>query len=565
MTPVVPDLVMPWEMTGRGDPMVLVPGGLTGWISWKPHAEHLAATRRVVRVQLLSVDHGLRGAPLPPDYSVKTESCALGRALEAAGIGWADVAAWSYGAEATLDFALDHPERVRSLTLIEPPAFWVLRSRGPLPPAALEFQATSRSYGPGDVSEEQLAQFAHFAGFVPPGVAPQSMPPWPVWVQHRQSLRTGDVAFRHDDNIRRVRAFRSPVLLFKGVGSPDYLRGIIDVLGEEFPAVQVRELPGAHALHVVSMAAFLEIFEAFLSGTMTPSAQPSPARRLRERLGDARLLIAPGVFDGLSARIAAAAGFEALYASGGAIARSAGVPDLGLLSFSEVLARLREIVDATDLPVIADADTGYGNALNVLRTVREFERLGVAALHLEDQVSPKKCGHYAGKEVIAAEEMVGKLRAAQDARRDSDLIIIARTDARAVEGLDAAIRRANLYAQAGADVIFVEAPESEEELQTIAREVRAPLLVNMFQGGRTPLVAPDIVAGMGYRVMIVPSDLQRAAIRAIQEAAAAIKATGTAAGTGSRLAGFDERDALVDLAGWRRREAVYAADDNGKP
>ncbi len=293
---------------------------------------------------------------------------------------------------------------------------------------------------------------------------------------------------------------------------------------------------------------------------MGSSAATTPARRLRTRLQDPRLLIAPGVFDGLSARIAAASGFEALYASGGAIARSAGVPDLGLLSLTEVLARVREIADATDLPVIADADTGYGNALNVWRTVREFERLGVAALHLEDQVSPKKCGHYAGKDLIPADEMIGKIRAALDARRDANLVIVARTDARAVEGLEAAIRRANAYANGGADMLFVEAPESEEELRVIARQVRSPLLVNMFQGGRTPLVAPDVLAAMGYRVMIVPSDLQRAAIRAMQDAAAAIKTAGTAAGLGARLAGFDERDALVDLPGWRRREATYTAD-----
>lgn len=292
---------------------------------------------------------------------------------------------------------------------------------------------------------------------------------------------------------------------------------------------------------------------------MISSAQ-TPARRLRTRLRDARLLVAPGVFDGLSARIAAASGFEILYASGGAIARSTGVPDLGLLSLTEVLARVREVVDATDLPVIADANAGYGNALNVLRTVREFERLGVAALHLEDQVGPKKCGHYAGKDVIRADEMIGKIRAALDARRDPDLVIIARTDARAVEGLDGAIERANAYARAGADVLFVEAPESEEELRTIATRVQAPLLVNMFQGGRTPLVAPDALAAMGYRLMIVPSDLQRAAIRAMQTAAAAIKATGTAAGLGAGLAGFDERDALVGLPEWRRREATYAGE-----
>ncbi len=300
---------------------------------------------------------------------------------------------------------------------------------------------------------------------------------------------------------------------------------------------------------------------------MTATADPSepvlrtgdiPApRRLRNRLHGPGLLVVPGVFDGLSARVAAAAGFDALYASGGAIARSAGVPDIGLLSFTEILPRLREIVDAADVPVIADADTGYGNALNVIRTVREYERLGVAGLHLEDQVHPKKCGHYAGKELVGADEMIGKLRAAQDARRDPDLVIIARTDARGVEGLEAAIWRGNLYAEAGADMIFVEAPESEDELRIIAREVRAPLLINMFQGGLTPLVPPDALEAMGYRVMIVPSDLQRAAIRAMQEAAAAIRDTGTAAGMGDRLAGFTERDALVGLARWQEREQRY--------
>jgi 2-methylisocitrate lyase-like PEP mutase family enzyme len=291
---------------------------------------------------------------------------------------------------------------------------------------------------------------------------------------------------------------------------------------------------------------------------MAVQQSPSAAQRLRERLRSPAIIVAPGVFDGLSARIAEAAGFEVLYSSGGAIARSTGLPDLGLLSLSEVLERLRQIVDATGLPVIGDADTGYGNALNVFRTVREFERVGVAALHLEDQVSPKKCGHYRGQALISEDEMIGKLRAAQDARRDPDLIIIARTDARGVEGLEAAVRRANRYADAGADVIFVEAPETEDELRAIARDVRTPLLVNMFQGGRTPLVAPQALAAMGYRIMIVPSDLQRAAIRAMQEAAAAIRQTGTAAGLGERLAGFNEREALVDLSGWQTKEQRYA-------
>jgi pimeloyl-ACP methyl ester carboxylesterase len=258
-------LRLPHEAAGTGAPIVLVPGGLTGWISWKPHAEHLAARRRAVRVQLLAVDLGLRGAPLPDDYSLETESHALGRTLDAIGIMRADFAGWSYGAEALLDFALDHPDRVRTLTLIEPPAFWVPRSRGPLPAAAFAFQDATRSFGPGDVSEEQLATFVHFAGFVPASVDPRSVPQWPVWVHHRQSLRNGDAAFRHQDSLERVRRFRSPVLLFKGVGSPDYLRDIIDILAQEFPNARVHELPGAHALHVVSMTRFLEIFDAFLN------------------------------------------------------------------------------------------------------------------------------------------------------------------------------------------------------------------------------------------------------------------------------------------------------------
>lgn len=256
--------MMQSEVTGRGDPLVLVPGGLTGWVSWRPHAEQLAARHRVMRVQLLSVEYALSGAPLPPHYSVTTEQTALKRTLDQAGIEQADFAGWSFGAEVLLDFALSDPRRVRSLTLIEPPAFWVLRSRGPLSPEAIQFQHVAQTFGPGDVTEDQLARFAHFAGFVPTDRAPQSMPQWPQWVAHRQSLRTGDVAFRHDDDINRVRGFRRPVLLFKGEGSPPYLRGIIDVLGEEFPQARVRELPGAHALHLVSIDAFIAIFVQFL-------------------------------------------------------------------------------------------------------------------------------------------------------------------------------------------------------------------------------------------------------------------------------------------------------------
>ncbi len=269
-TPFTPS--MKWEMTGNGEPVVLVPGGLTGWISWKPHAERLSAAHRVVRVQLLAVDYGLRGETLPADYSVRTESRALERTLDGIGIERADFAGWSYGAEALLDFSLNQPDRVRSMTLIEPSAFWVLKNRGPLSPDARQFQKATQSFGPGEVSEAQLAQFAHYAGFVPQKTTPQDMPQWPLWVQHRQSLRTRDAAFRHDDDINRVRGFDRPTLLFKGEGSPSYLREIVDVLGEEVPNARTEDLPGAHALHIASMDRFMDLFSSFLAHVRTTSA-----------------------------------------------------------------------------------------------------------------------------------------------------------------------------------------------------------------------------------------------------------------------------------------------------
>ena len=286
----------------------------------------------------------------------------------------------------------------------------------------------------------------------------------------------------------------------------------------------------------------------------------SSAARLRARIEEGGILVVPGVYDGLSARIATAAGFEAIYCSGGAVARSTGVPDLGLLTMTEVLARLREVVDSTDLPVIADADTGYGNALNVIRTVGEFERLGAAAIHLEDQLAPKKCGHYSGQQLISAEEMVQKLRAAIDTRRE--MLIIARTDARGQAGLEEAIRRGRMYADAGADIIFIEAPTSREEIETIARSFTEPLLINMFEGGRTPLIPAGELAAMGYRLMIVPSDLQRAAIRAMQVTAEALRRDGSSAAVRDQLAPFAARDAIVNLAGWTEIDSRYAEADS---
>ena len=284
-----------------------------------------------------------------------------------------------------------------------------------------------------------------------------------------------------------------------------------------------------------------------------------PTTRLRRLVADGDVVVAPGVYDGLSARLAARAGFPALYATGGGIARSMGYPDLGLLSPREIVDRLANIVEhAGDVPVIADADTGYGNALNVRRAVREFERVGVAAFHLEDQTFPKRCGHYDDKAVVPTPEMVQKLRAAREALADPDLVLIARTDALAVEGLDAAVERAGAYQAAGADVIFVEAPTTEAEIESIARRVTAPKLINMFQGGKTPLVALGRLRELGYRIVIIPSDLQRAAIRAMEDALAAIARDGNSRTIADRLASFTDRESAVDTATWLALDRRYS-------
>ena len=279
--------------------------------------------------------------------------------------------------------------------------------------------------------------------------------------------------------------------------------------------------------------------------------------RLRTLLGAGDVIVAPGVWDGLSSRLVARAGFSAVYATGGGIARSMGYPDLGLLSLSEIVDRLANIVEHAGVPVIADADTGYGNALNTQRAVREFERAGVAALHLEDQTFPKRCGHYDDKSVISASEMAQKLRAARDATGDADLVLIARTDALAIEGLDAAIARAHVYAAAGADVIFVEAPVSIDQIETIAHRVPQPKLINMFQGGKTPLVPVARLKALGYQIVIIPSDMQRAAIRAMDDVLAALARDGSCAALADRMATFKEREDVVDTAGWLARAVKY--------
>jgi 2-methylisocitrate lyase-like PEP mutase family enzyme len=284
----------------------------------------------------------------------------------------------------------------------------------------------------------------------------------------------------------------------------------------------------------------------------------SPRKRLKELLARNRLLLTPGAFDGLSARLVEEAGFETIYLSGGAVARSFGVPDIGLLTMSEVIERARQVVSAVKIPVIADADTGYGNALNLVRAVREFERAGMAAIHIEDQVTPKRCGHLEGKEVISLAEMEQKLTAALEARSDPDFAIIGRTDSRAIHGLEDAIQRAKAFARLGVDGVFIEAAESEGELETIARSIReVPLMVNMFKGGKTPLLPAARLEAMGYRIAIFPSDTQRAAIHAMKEALAVLKRDGSTEAIDDRLATFKERDRVVGLGDWQKLETRY--------
>lgn len=277
-------------------------------------------------------------------------------------------------------------------------------------------------------------------------------------------------------------------------------------------------------------------------------------RALRTALDQPGVMVAPGVFDGLSAIVAESAGARAVYVSGGAVSRSAGVPDLGLVAFPEMRDRIRDVVKAVGVPVIADADTGYGGPFNVMRTVDELEDIGVAALHLEDQADPKRCGHYPDKTLVPAAEMSAKIRAAVHARRDHDLVIIARTDALAVEGFDAALQRAEQYGEAGADALFVEAPETVEQIRTIPGRLRRPVLINMFQGGKTPLLDAGTLAGLGYKIMIVPSDLQRAALHAMRETAQALLADGPSHVIADRMVSFAERDTLVGLPAYARLE-----------
>src|SRR4051794_30191019 len=283
----------------------------------------------------------------------------------------------------------------------------------------------------------------------------------------------------------------------------------------------------------------------------------NPRKALRQLIAGTGYTMVPGAYDTLTARLVEQAGFAAVYLTGGGYSRASGYPDLGLLTLVENVRFVGLTVEAVSIPVIADADTGYGNAINVIRTVREYEKSGVAGFHIEDQVAPKKCGHYEGKEVIPRAEMIGKIKAAVDTRRDADMVIIARSDARAVEGLNAAIDRVNAYLEAGADVGFVEAPQSVEELRIVGRRVAGPALVNVFEGGKTPMLSADELRGMGFRLGIYPSQTHRAAIRAAQRVLRAMKEDGDTRRVEADLATFQEREEAVGTERWRALEERY--------
>ncbi|AXI52377.1 MULTISPECIES: isocitrate lyase/phosphoenolpyruvate mutase family protein [Sulfitobacter] len=268
---------------------------------------------------------------------------------------------------------------------------------------------------------------------------------------------------------------------------------------------------------------------------------------LRQRLTAPDILIAPGVYDGLTAALATDAGFEALYLSGAAVAYTRlGRPDIGLSTASEMTDTMALIADRTDLPVIMDADTGFGNALNARRTMQSYERAGASALQVEDQTYPKKCGHLSDKSLIPKEEMAGKIAAMADARRH-DTLIIARTDAIAVEGFDAAIDRAGSYIDAGADVLFIEAPRDSGELSRIADTFkgRVPLLANMVEGGATPISSATTLEDMGFDIVIFPGGIVRALAKSAQDYYASLKATGSNKAFSDRMHDFDGLNAAI--------------------
>lgn len=297
--------------------------------------------------------------------------------------------------------------------------------------------------------------------------------------------------------------------------------------------------------------------KALTDGFM-PEKNPrlSPGRRLRDAWAAGPIAI-PGTFNALTAKLAERLGFRAVYLSGGALSAASGVPDVGLLTLTEFADEARRLAAATSLPLLCDADTGFGEVLNVERTVQLFEGAGAAAIHLEDQLFPKRCGHLTGKALVEPEAMVAKLRAAVAARRDADFVVIARTDARGVTGFDDAVRRARLYRDAGADAIFPEALETADEFARFAREVPAPLLANMTEFGKGPLLTVAELGAMGYRMVLYPLTAFRAAMKAAEETLRTLRDAGHQR---DAVPGMMTRAELYDLlgyTGYEERDRAY--------
>jgi carboxyvinyl-carboxyphosphonate phosphorylmutase len=289
-------------------------------------------------------------------------------------------------------------------------------------------------------------------------------------------------------------------------------------------------------------------------------AQTKTARSLREQLEDKKnIIVLPGVFDALSARIAQQVGFSAMFQTGyGSAAALLGMPDFGLLNAGETLDNAKRIISAVDVPVLVDADTGYGNPLNVWKLVRDLEKMGASGIFLEDQIWPKRCGHMAGKDVIPKDDYIPKLKAALEARRSKEFIIVARTDARAPLGLDEAIERGKAYRKAGADVIFVEAPRTVDELKKVAEEIDAPLVANMIEDGVTPNLPAKELLDLGYRIAVFPLSALYSATYAMQQVLTELKKTGATKQTRKLMVAFKDFNQFVDLNKFMDLERRYS-------
>jgi 2-methylisocitrate lyase-like PEP mutase family enzyme len=274
-----------------------------------------------------------------------------------------------------------------------------------------------------------------------------------------------------------------------------------------------------------------------------------PGTLLRSALSGTEPIVAPGIYDPVSARIADRLGFPALYMTGFGVSATLGLPDAGLATYTDLVARVAQICEATATPVIGDADTGFGGLLNVERTVRGYEAAGAAAIQIEDQVFPKRCGHTLGRRVVPVEDMVRKIEVAVASRASPDFLIVARTDARTSLGLDEALRRGEAYARAGADILFIESPESEAEMGRIGRHFNLPLIANMVEGGRTPMLSRARLAELGYRIAIFPVTGLLAAAAALERAYGVLKAQGSSDTLTSGLYGFDR---FCRLAGFEK-------------